>query len=122
MSDGADVLSGEDQGGVRRVLGPAGPVVDALAADGWAVALVPGARSDHAWWDGLVGALGLPDWFGRNLDALDEVLGDLDRPTALVLASWWAYATARPERWERLLGLLTERSAEPPPLLVVLTD
>lgn len=109
-------------GGVRRVPGPAAPVVAGLAKGGWHVALVPAAADDTALWDGLAAALDLPGWFGRNLDALEEVLGDLAAPTALVLAAWWTYATARPERWSMLLDLLQDRAAADPPLLVVLTD
>ena len=109
-------------GGVRRVPGPAGPVVEGLAGAGWDVALVPPAADDAALWDGLVAALDLPGWFGRNLDALEEALGDLASPTALVLPAWWTYATARPERWSMLLDLLDDRAAGDPPLLVVLTD
>jgi RNAse (barnase) inhibitor barstar len=110
------------QGGVRRVLGPAGPVVGALAEAGWDVALVPAAADDATLWDGFATGLDLPGWFGRNLDALEEVLGDLASPTALVLAAWWTYATARPERWSMLLDVLDDRAAGDPPLLVVLTD
>lgn len=109
-------------GGVLRVLGPGDEVAGLLAEEGWAVGLVPRAAGDDALWDGLASALTLPGWFGRNLDALEEVLNDLGRPTALVLAAWWAYATARPERWAALLELLTQRSLQEPPLLVVLAD
>jgi len=115
-------VSARVDAGVRRVLGPGEQVAGLLVEDGWDVALVPRASGDDALWDGLASALALPGWFGRNLDALDEVLHDLERPTALVLAAWWAYATARPERWAALLELLTERSLEEPPLLVVLAD
>lgn len=114
--------SGGLRGGVRRVPGPAGPVVRELLDAGWAVALLRPALDDAALWDGLVDALDLPDWFGRNLDALEEALRDLEQPTALVLAAWWTYATARPERWSALLDLLQDRAAEAPPLVVVLTD
>jgi RNAse (barnase) inhibitor barstar len=87
------------------------------------VALVPGSTTDGALWDGLVDALGLPGWFGRNLDALDEALSDLAAPTALVLAAWSTYARARPERWERLLHVLRERAdRDGAPFVVLLTD
>ena len=115
-------MSGRPTGGVRRVLGPADEVAGLLAEEGWAVGVVQRARTDAGLWDGVATALALPGWFGRNLDALDEVIRDLERPTALVLAAWWAYATARPERWAALLELLTERSVAEPPLLVVLAD
>lgn len=108
--------------GVHRVLGPATAVAHVLTGSGWAAAVVPAARSDDELWDGLAAALDLPGWFGRNLDALDEVLAGLARPTALVLASWWAYATARPDRWAGLLQLLQDRVGEQPPFLVVLAD
>jgi RNAse (barnase) inhibitor barstar len=108
------------RGGVRRVPGAGGPIAAELAERGWEVAVVPAARTDAALWDGLADALGLPAWFGRNLDAFDEVLADLARPTALVLAGWTVYATARPERWDRLLHLLSEHARRPGPALVVL--
>ena len=86
------------------------------AADrGWYVALVPAAETDADLWDGFAGALDLPGWFGRNLDALDEVLRDRVRPTALVLAGWSTYASARPERWRSLLHLLRGWASEPDP-------
>jgi RNAse (barnase) inhibitor barstar len=106
--------------GVHRVLGSAAAVAAELARRGWDVGVVPPSTSDDELWDGLGAALGLPAWFGRNLDALDEALGDLVRPTALVLGGWSAYARARPERWDRLLEVLAERRE--PPLVVLLTD
>jgi RNAse (barnase) inhibitor barstar len=100
--------------GVHRVLGPAGPVAAELATRGWDVAVVPPATDDDALWDGLVAALDLPGWFGRNLDALDEVLRDRAEPTALVLGAWSVYARARPERWRTLLHLLRDWSSPDP--------
>lgn len=109
--------------GVHRVLGAPEPVAAELDRRGWDVGVVPPSTSDDGFWDGLVDALGLPGWFGRNLDALDEALGDLAGPTALVLAGWTAYARARPERWEQLLHLLQERSDhDATPLVVLLVD
>ena len=106
--------------GVHRVLGPAGPVAAELADRGWAVAVVPASTSDGALWDGLTSALELPTWFGRNLDALDEVLAELGRPTALILPGWTAYAVARPERWHRLLHVLEDVAQRADPALVIL--
>lgn len=121
MSD--DGLAAWPSHGVHRVLGPAGSVAAELTGRGWDVAVLPASTSDGELWDGLVAALGLPDWFGRNLDALDEALNDLARPTALVLATWTAYARARPERWAGLLHVLQDRADRPdPPLVVLLAD
>jgi RNAse (barnase) inhibitor barstar len=111
------------QAGVHRVLGPAASVASEMAGRGWDVGVVPPSTTDAELWDGLVDALGLPGWFGRNLDALEEALGERVRPTALVLAGWSAYARAHPERWDRLLHVLTERTdGAAVPLVVLLAD
>lgn len=103
--------------------GAAVPVAAELRDRGWQVRLVPAASTDAELWDRLVDALGLPAWFGRNLDALDEALADLVGPTALVLASWTTYARARPERWQALLQLLRDWTSSPSAArLVLLTD
>jgi hypothetical protein len=110
-------------GGVHRVLGPAASTAAELADRGWDVVVVPPSRTDAELWDGLVDVLGLPAWSGRNLDALDEALGDRVRPTALVLAGWSAYARARPERWAGLLHVLRDRADDADqPLVVLLAD
>lgn len=118
-----DSVGGSPTGaGVHRVLGDAGGVAIILRGRGWSVVVVPPARTDEQLWDGLSAALGLPAWFGRNLDALEEALAEIEQPTALVLAAWWTYARARPERWHRLLELLRERATADPPFLVALAD
>lgn len=108
---------------MHRVPGPAQEVAAELGARGWDVARVPAAASEDELWEGVSEALDLPAWFGRNLDALDEVIADLSRPTALVLARWTTYARAHPERWRALLEVLGNRAGQPDPALVVmLTD
>lgn len=55
----------------------------ALTRAGWYVGTVDlgDARTAVA----VIGdELGFPEWYGRNLDALHDCLGDLTRPTALV--------------------------------------
>lgn len=49
---------------------------------GWATSVVDlsSATSKSLIMDAFAGALGFPDWFGRNWDALDDALRDL---------SWW---------------------------------
>src|SRR5690606_10474704 len=52
-------------------------------------------------------ALELPDWFGRNWDALVDSLADptlwpegaVERGLLIVVRGWRAYAAARPEEW-----------------------
>jgi hypothetical protein len=55
--------------------------------------------------DRCAAALGLPDWFGRNWDALAGILTDLPEgsesgPVLVVVRNWQPYAKARPEEWE----------------------
>lgn len=53
-------------------------------------------------------ALALPDWFGRNWDALADSLADrelwpgesVERGLLIVVRNWEAYAVARPGEWE----------------------
>ncbi|WP_033321810.1 barstar family protein [Streptomyces yerevanensis] len=55
-----------------------------------------------------VRALELPDWFGRNWDALADSLTDrsvwptgaAERGLLIVVTGWRTYAKARPEEWE----------------------
>jgi len=48
--------------------------------------------------------LGLPDYFGRNWDALADVLSDPglwpEDAGVIVVRNWEPYAKARPEEWE----------------------
>ena len=57
-------------------------VVDRLGRDGWAVSVVDlaDAADKAAIMDAFSVGLGLPEWFGRNWDALTDVLRDL---------GWW---------------------------------
>ncbi|MFE0676813.1 barstar family protein [Streptomyces sp. NPDC058867] len=48
--------------------------------------------------------LGLPDWFGRNWDALADVLSDPglwpEEPVVVVVRNWLPYAEAHPREWD----------------------
>ncbi|MGY4721289.1 barstar family protein [Naumannella cuiyingiana] len=98
--------------GVYRVRGGTALAERRLRAWGWRVATLgaaPGGTKDDLL--GAVGdALGFPDWYGRNLDALADCLTDLAAPTALVLAGWpW------PEDlpgWAGVREVLDERIAD----------
>lgn len=85
-----------------------------LAQAGWRVAR-PGPIHDlDSFYSELSDALGLPSWFGHNLDALWEVLVDLDRPTMLAMIEAESMMTERPKTWRRLIEVLTERADLPP--------
>lgn len=108
--------------GVHRVAEPADQVLRELREAGWHTVVVsPGASAADFYAD-LRRALGLPAWFGANLDALWDSLRDLSGPTALVLTDWAACASAEPERWRRFLALFAERAATAPPFAVLLTS
>ena len=107
--------------GVHRVARSAGESVRELRDAGWhAVVVSPGGSTAEFYAD-LRRALALPAWFGANLDALWECLGDLTGPTALVLTDWSTYARTEPVRWRRFLELFADRAGVEPPFAVLLT-
>jgi hypothetical protein len=75
-----------------------------------------------------VRALDLPDWFGRNWDALADSLTDLsvwpDAATGkgllVVVTGWQAYAKARPDEWEVAQEVFTGAVDRMPALTVAL--
>ncbi|MDG9719550.1 barstar family protein [Streptomyces sp. DH24] len=67
-------------------------------------------------------ALDLPEWFGRNWDALADSLADpslwpegaVERGLLVVVEGWRAYARERPEEWsvaEEVFAEATDRGA-----------
>ncbi|MGW3630254.1 barstar family protein [Streptomyces sp. NPDC005122] len=83
-----------------------GSLADVLAAAGWAhVRLdLTGVTGKSAFMDRCARALDLPDWFGRNWDALADCLGDLSwappaRGRLLVVTGWRDFARAAPRDW-----------------------
>ncbi|MFJ2815572.1 barstar family protein [Streptomyces sp. NPDC087294] len=78
--------------------------------------------------DRVAQALALPDWFGRNWDALADSLSD---PTVwpeaaaaqgllLVVRNWRPYAQARPQEWMIAQDVFAETVDRTPELSVVL--
>ncbi|WP_225836695.1 barstar family protein [Streptomyces sp. NK08204] len=73
-------------------------------------------------------ALALPDWFGRNWDALADSLGDetlwpagaVERGMLVVVRGWQAYAKARPEEWRIAQEVFSASVGGSPPLDVAL--
>ncbi|MEV2253644.1 barstar family protein [Streptomyces sp. NPDC050147] len=85
---------------------PLAPVLEAVRAAGLStVALdLTGVSDKAAFMERCARALGLPDWFGRNWDALADCLTDLERAPAapgrlLVVTGWQEYAEAAPQEW-----------------------
>jgi hypothetical protein len=99
---------------------PAGPLVVALDLDG--------VTGKAALMDRAVRALALPDWFGRNWDALADSLSDhtvwpegaVERGLLIVVRGWRPYAEARPEEWRTAEEVLTEAADRTPALTVAL--
>jgi hypothetical protein len=73
--------------------------------------------------DRCVRDLRLPDWFGRNWDALADVLSDPDlwseggsedaveEETVVVVRNWDRYAGARPDEWATAREVFAQASA-----------
>jgi RNAse (barnase) inhibitor barstar len=106
--------------GVYRVAPPAADAARARQQGGWHAVVVPPATSTADLYLALARALGLPPWFGGNLDALWDCLTDLTEPTALVLADWTRYEHAEPAQASRFLQLFRERTQSDPPFAVLL--
>ncbi|MFE9998589.1 barstar family protein [Streptomyces avermitilis] len=83
-----------------------GTLADVLRAGGWTPIELDlgGVTTKPAFMDRVALALGLPDWFGRNWDALADCLADLSwappaRGRLLVITGWQEYALAAPHDW-----------------------
>jgi hypothetical protein len=84
-----------------------GPLAQVCRAAGWQVTVLDltGVSDKAGFMARCVRALDLPEWFGRNWDALADSLGDPDWGPAspgrlLVVSGWRQYAKARPDEWE----------------------
>ncbi|MGW0584758.1 barstar family protein [Streptomyces sp. NPDC002920] len=69
--------------------------------------------------------LELPEWFGRNWDALADSLTELPAlpesgALVVVVRNWQPYAKARPEEWEIALEVFSSGVARVPGLSVLL--
>ncbi|MCX4760589.1 barstar family protein [Streptomyces sp. NBC_01275] len=69
--------------------------------------------------------LELPDWFGRNWDALADSLTDLPQgpesgPVLVVVRNWRQYAKTQPEEWEIAQAVFSSAVDQAPELSVVL--
>ncbi len=71
-----------------------------------------------ALYDQLSEELALPEWFGRNLDALYDCLTMIFEPTTLVIRNWSSAARRLGEYADRLWHVLDDASTENPFLSV----
>ncbi|MEV6754492.1 barstar family protein [Streptomyces sp. NPDC051214] len=82
---------------------PLAAVLEAVRAAGLGTVSLDltGVRDKAAFMDRCARALGLPDWFGRNWDALADCLTDQGRAPGrlLVVTGWQEYAEAAPQEW-----------------------
>jgi RNAse (barnase) inhibitor barstar len=73
-------------------------------------------------------ALSLPDWFGRNWDALADSLTDhtvwpgdaVEKGLLVVVRNWRPYAKARPDEWDLAQEVFAEAAGREPLLQVAL--
>ncbi|MFF7975137.1 barstar family protein [Streptomyces sp. NPDC007905] len=73
-------------------------------------------------------ALALPDWFGRNWDALVDSLSDhtvwpeaaVEQGLLVVVRGWRPYAEANPDEWRTAQDVFAEAVDRTPALAVVL--
>ncbi|MDT0437108.1 MULTISPECIES: barstar family protein [Streptomyces] len=78
--------------------------------------------------DRVARALALPDWFGRNWDALADSLADpgtwpgtaADDGLLIVVRGWRPYAQTRPDEWAIAQDVLAEAADRAPALDVML--
>ncbi|MFG2647463.1 barstar family protein [Streptomyces sp. NPDC048436] len=85
---------------------PLEPVLEAVRAAGLGTLSLDlsGVRDKAALMDRCARALELPEWFGRNWDALADCLTGLgrapgERGRLLVVSGWQEYAEAAPQEW-----------------------
>ncbi len=116
----AAVLAGRAAPGVYRW--PATNDVDdvrhAVELAGWRFAHLDGWVTETAaeFHRAIQGALGFPEHYGRNLDALADCLCGIDQPTVLLWDGWGLLARAE----ERTFGVAVEILGSRSPLLTVL--
>ncbi|MFI2616820.1 barstar family protein [Streptomyces sp. NPDC018584] len=93
-------------GGTDTTPDPLASVLDAARGAGWTTATLhlTGVADKAGFMERCARGLGLPDWFGRNWDALADCLGDLSwappaRGRLIVVSGWQEYARAAPQEW-----------------------
>ncbi|MGH4030520.1 barstar family protein [Actinomycetota bacterium Odt1-20B] len=93
-------------------------LLTALRGEGWSTYALDlaGVRDKAAFMARCARDLALPDWFGRNWDALADCLTDLSwappaRGRLIVVSGWQEYADAAPQEWGVAREVLTDAVA-----------
>ncbi|MEU7577807.1 barstar family protein [Streptomyces sp. NPDC041068] len=94
-------------GGTDTTPDPLAPVLEAARGAGWTTVTLSlaGVADKAAFMERCAEVLDLPDWFGRNWDALADCLTDLSwapaaRGRLLVVSGWQEYAGQAPGEWD----------------------
>jgi RNAse (barnase) inhibitor barstar len=120
----AGILAGHIPPGVYRWHAAFDPdeVRHAVEHAGWRFGHVDGwvGESERDLHAALAAALGFPDWYGGNLDALWDCLTDLSEPTVLLWDGWGPLARADLDRFPRILRVLHDRTVQVPPFAVLM--
>lgn len=120
------VLAGAASPGLFSWRGESGrDLVGEARAAGWQALSLDTRQvtSFDEFYDELATAWALPEWFGRNLDALFDVLGDLvKRPTVIVWDGLRELADIDPLRASAVVEVLRDASGQAPALVVVVRD
>ena len=66
--------------------------------------------------------LRLPDWYGNNLDALNDCLGEIAEPTRILLRNASHLRESLGEYGERLIAVLAESAERNPSITFVLRE
>jgi RNAse (barnase) inhibitor barstar len=116
MSGLAGILAGHHAPGVYRwhAAFGAADVRHTVEHAGWRFARVDGVGlEDKAAMMGALGtSLGASEHFGQNLDAVWDVLRDVDVPLLLLWDEWGAFARADRGTFDRMTGMFSDRAEQ----------
>lgn len=116
MSGLAGILAGHHAPGVYRWHAAFGTsdVRHTVEHAGWRFACVDGigVEDKTALVEALGAAVGAPDHFGQNLDAVWDVLRDVDGPMLLLWDQWGPMARADRDTFDTVTGLLANRAEQ----------
>lgn len=117
------LLAGDTRPGLFEWGGPPERnLADAARGAGWTVRELDTRRAHDAgsFYDELVAQWELPEWFGRNLDALWDVLGDLaGTPLLVIWSGLRELAESDPQLAQIALELMRDASTQAASLAVV---